>query len=71
MGSIGAQRRSVAYIQGMLKFPCRHRVLLKEFGQHAERTTQQVKQASLEEAEQWQVGNLPHIDRTPSKIELT
>lgn len=43
--------RSVVYTAGMLKYLCHHRILLKDFGKHAEQVTDAVRRASLKQAE--------------------
>jgi len=44
--------RQLAYAQGMLGYLCNRRIRLKDFAQHAQQVTEQVTEASLQEAKQ-------------------
>jgi hypothetical protein len=62
--------RSLMYQGGMMAYLCYHRILLKDFGEHAEWVTEQVRNASLARAEQQGRPNLYLEDSKLRKDDL-
>jgi len=46
--------RAISYVTGMKRYLWANQVLNKEFGAHAEKVTERLKEASLAEAREWQ-----------------
>jgi hypothetical protein len=53
--------RSISHPQGMMTYLWANQVLLKNFGDHVEKVTKRLKEASLAEAKAWTPGEVPQF----------